>query len=490
MGDILIDDDILATTTSQFESVRLVSVSCACPGLDPMVVFGHGLGQARAYWADSQTGITYVGLGIAADLQGWGTERFRSMSEQVTALFDGAIFDRALFDGTDDAVGHDALPAFAEPQLFGGFSFSSDFTPDNTWSIYQPAHFVLPHYQLATKVEASGEVAAWLTLNTLVDGDEDAAAIVAPLKEALNEQIAYMRGAGLGRGGERPPLKSINYPMSYEQWGKMLGCAFDEFTAKRLEKVVLSRVCEIRFDEHVDVDGALAFLNSHYPDCTRFVFEPRAHHAFFGATPETLVRLEGCVVATMGLAGSAQRGESPAQDAAFGQALLDSAKDQHEHRVVVEAIRRRLEPICAALAIADTPELLKLSNIQHLFTPIQGELLESKSIFELVELLHPTPALGGAPRADALVFIDQNEPVPRGWYAAPVGVVDRHLAGTFGVAIRSAVTEYERVWLHAGAGIVAASDPQMEWDETALKFRPILNAVGVRDVDEGSKQGF
>ena len=153
--------------------------------------------------------------------------------------------------------------------------------------------------------------------------------------------------------------------MTYHQWAQMLDAALDSFSAERLQKVVLSRVCEIRFEDNVDVDSALAFLNNNYPNCTRFVFEPRAHHAFFGASPETLAGLKGRRLSTMGLAGSAPRGQSVEEDAGFGQELLDSAKDQHEHKVVVDAIRRRLAPICAELEMPNEPDLLKLSNIQH-----------------------------------------------------------------------------------------------------------------------------
>ena len=97
----------------------------------------------------------------------------------------------------------------------------------------------------------------------------------------------------------------------------------------------------------------------------------------------------------------------------------------------------------------------------------------------LLEALHPTPAMGGVPQAQAMDYIAQAEPVPRGWYASPVGWIDHNLDGAFAVAIRSAVSQNERVWLYAGAGIVADSIPQKEWDETALKFKPMLGALGV-----------
>ncbi|MEZ4664498.1 MAG: isochorismate synthase [Caldilineaceae bacterium] len=377
-------------------------------------------------------------------------------------------------------------PAFAEPHLFGGFAFSADFTPDNTWSIYYPAQFILPHYQLSVRSNSTGDSEAWLTINARLDLPTETPSaklaaetdeLAASLSVALAERIAQLQETHLPLA-DLPRLRSQNYPMPYPTWEHILNTAIVQFRAGALSKVVLSRVCELRFQQSVDVAPALAYLNGAYPDCYRFVFEPRPQHAFFGASPELLVNLRGQQITTMGLAGSEPRGATPAADAALGEQLMDSAKDRHEHQLVVDALRQRLQPLCRELDIAAQPHLLKLSNIQHLYTPVTGILNEPQSVLELLEVLHPTPALGGVPRSEALDFIRQMEPVPRGWYAAPVGVINRRMEGTFTVAIRSAVTEYERVWLHAGAGIVEASNPQKEWEETALKFRPILNALG------------
>ena len=126
--------------------------------------------------------------------------------------------------------------------------------------------------------------------------------------------------------------------------------------------------------------------------------------------------------------------------------------------------------------------MLKLRNIQHLFTPIGGRLCDpDASILTLVSLLHPTPAMGGVPAGAALSCLRSLEPVPRGWYAAPIGWFDAQDDGEFAVAIRSAVSQYARAWLYAGAGIVGDSDADQEWAETALKFRPMLGALGVQE---------
>jgi isochorismate synthase EntC len=159
--------------------------------------------------------------------------------------------------------------------------------------------------------------------------------------------------------------------------------------------------------------------------------------------------------------------------------LLNSAKDRHEHDVVVMSLLNRLAPLTDQLEISPQPGLYKVGNIQHLFTPVRGQLHQAEGVLPLVELLHPTPALGGSPRPLAMQFIRDAEPVPRGWYAAPVGWIDSSLDGAFAVAIRSASIQSRRAWLYAGAGIVADSDPQKEWAETALKFGPMQKALGV-----------
>ena len=190
---------------------------------------------------------------------------------------------------------------------------------------------------------------------------------------------------------------------------------------------------------------------------------------------------------TMALAGSMQRGADPNEDAAMVHQLFNSEKDRHEHALVLNSIRRRLEPFGAKLEVPGQPEIYTLSYIHHLLTPIKGYLRHSIGVLPLVEALHPTPALGGSPRDLALDFIRHAEPVPRGWYAGTIGWIDANMDGEFGVGIRSAVAQDRRVWLYAGAGIVAESDPQKEWLETALKFQPMFSALGIRteqpDVD-------
>ncbi len=451
---------------------RLVSYSRSCPGVNVAAFLSQGQGRERFYWEDVRDDIIFAGFGAAAHLVAWGQERVRHVQEQARALFAGAALLNSL------TALH--APPVAAPRLFGGFAFRADFTPDYAWSAFHPAHFILPHYQFVQTTEG-----VWLTINAIVSMEDDPAAMLPELREALDARFELLRQAAAGattggraRAAQGAP-KQERYPLSYDAWAQQIAAAQEQFRTSPLQKVVLSRVAELSFEQPVDVDGALGFLNEHYQESYRFLFEPQAHHAFFGATPELLAKVQGDTISSMAMAGSIGRSADGREDQALGQQLLNSAKDRYEHDVVVMSMLQRLAPITDRLEISPQPGVFKLRNIQHLFTPMRGRLLEPQGILPLVDLLHPTPALGGAPRRLALEFIRDTEPVTRGWYAAPVGWIDYRLDGAFAVAIRSAVSQHRRVWLYAGAGIVADSDPQLEWQETALKFRPMLEALGV-----------
>lgn len=437
---------------------RLVSYSLPSPGISAASFLHQAQGHERFYWEDGREQITFAGFGIATELMAWGDSRYESIQRQARALF------------RDTLVLNEQAP-LAAPRLFGGFAFRPDFAPDNSWAAFHPAHFVLPHYQL---VQQGAE--SWLTINAQLPPDEELESLIPQLHEALTTRYELLLAAP-ARASQMPKPLAVNYPMSFPAWEQMINEATRRTRATEMSKVVLSRVCEIRFGERVNVDGALDFLAQKYASSFRFLFEPRPAHAFYGATPELLVRVNGRSLTTMGLAGSIARGKTAVADAALAQEMLNSAKDRHEHAIVVDSIRRRLEPLTDSLNAADTPSVLQLSNIQHLYTPISATLRQETGVLPLVEMLHPTPALGGSPRHLAMQFIQEAEPVTRGWYGAPVGWIDHNLNGAFAVAIRSAVAQEKRVWLYAGAGIVSDSIPQKEWDETALKFRPMLEAL-------------
>ncbi len=162
----------------------------------------------------------------------------------------------------------------------------------------------------------------------------------------------------------------------------------------------------------------------------------------------------------MALAGSAPRGATGEEDRHLGSELLYSAKNREEHEIVTTTIRDSLASLCSRIWITDTPELLRLKNIQHLQTAIVGELLPGRSMLEALHALHPTPAVGGSPTEQALAFIRAHENLDRGWYAGPIGWIDLRGNGEFAVALRSALLEKNQATLFAGCGIVRDSDPR------------------------------
>ena len=443
----------------QESSGRLVSLHIPCEGVSLDHFLRAAQGQERFYWESNRDGLAFAGVGTALELMAWGADRYENIRQRVGGLFNNALV-------------LDEQEPLASPRLFGGFSFRDDFIPDVAWSDFTPAHFVLPHYQL---VQVKGK--RWLSINAQIPTGEDVTDLHRALQDALQTKLETLQHPN-PRNEQDRRYTELNYPLPFETWSANIQDATRRMKAGEVKKVVVSRVAEIRFARRVDVDHALDYLAQAYPETYRFLFEPRPYHAFYGATPELLAQVEGKQFKTMALAGSIRRGKTPDEDKKLGSELLNNPKDHYEHLLVSKAIRENLEPIMENLIIGD-PGIMKLSNIQHIHTPISGTLKSDSGIIPVVQVLHPTPALGGEPRDIAMRLIGEYETVPRGWYGAPVGWIDRHMNGQFGVAIRSAVAQEKRVWLYAGCGIVADSDPQKEWDETALKFRPMLHALGI-----------
>ena len=459
---------------------RLVSASRPVADLRFERFLRAAIGQERFFWRDGRQGITFAGTGVAANLIGYGGSRFAAIQRQARELFS---FAETCPTPPDQPA---FRPEVARPRLFGGFAFREDFVPDLTWTGFHPGHFILPHYQF---VEQDGQ--GWLTINALLPPEEDAPVVFPLLAEALDAQVELLlrgeegipkqgvEGPDWDGEGDRTGLE-IDYPLHFNEWARTIERARRTFDSSALQKVVLSRIARLQARDPIRISEMLTYLCAEYPDCYSFLFEPQPGHAFLGATPELLVRVIGVELETMALAGSIQRGKTAAEDAELAEALLASAKDRHEHALVVNALQDILQPICSELTMASEPTVLPLSNIQHLYTPVEASLRTEMGVLPLVEALHPTPAMGGTPRELGMAFIRANEPTLRGWYAAPVGWIDSNMEGAFAVAIRSGVVQKERAWAYAGAGIVSDSVPRAEWEETKWKFQPIVRAAGGR----------
>ena len=253
----------------------------------------------------------------------------------------------------------------------------------------------------------------------------------------------------------------------------------DGLGADALRKVVLARSIVVDAERELDVRALLARLRAVDPDAYVFAVPASGPDGtLVGASPELLVRKVGRTIATTPLAGSAPRFGDPDEDRASAERLFASEKDREEHRLVVEDVVAALDPLCHELSFPAEPELVRTANVWHLATPFTGLLEDGvRSVLDVLDALHPTAAVSGLPRAAATEAIARLESLDRDGYAGPVGWVDDHGDGEWAIALRCALVTGSTARLFAGAGIVGASDPVAEEEETERKFRASLDAL-------------
>ncbi|PCR90133.1 isochorismate synthase [Natrinema ejinorense] len=406
-----------------------------------------GSAESCVQWA-TPDGLELVGRGVAARFRAGGTDRFDRIRSQASRAFDG--------------LEHEGPPA-ARPRAFGGFSFHDGHEPAPPWTGFDAASFVVPQV-LVTRTDDG----TWLT--AVGTGEDEAADRL----EHWHERLAAL--PAMRPSGSTPGVAATRRTTSPADWSAQVETALERIADGRLRKVVLAQALSVDLEGPVDVPATLERLRRQYPNCYRFLVGHEIGGTFFGAPPERLVSKHGDRVETEALAGSVPRGETPAEDDEHVERMRADAKFQHEHGLVVDAIREQLAPLASELTVSEQT-IRRLATIQHLQTPIEARLAGDRHVLEIVEALHPTPAVGGVPPDAAWETIRETETFDRGWYAAPVGWFDADGDGEFAVAIRSGIAADGAVTLFAGNGIVADSDPAEEWDEVQLKFRPILDEL-------------
>jgi isochorismate synthase len=252
-----------------------------------------------------------------------------------------------------------------------------------------------------------------------------------------------------------------------------------------LHKVVLARAVELTADAPLPGPTVLTRLAAADPAAYVYWVELTpagrryAGAALIGATPELLVSRRGEQITCRPFAGSAPRSADPDTDRANGAGLAESAKNRAEHAMVVDAMRKALDPLCVDLQVAPTPELSATAALWHLSTPITARTREtSTTALDLALALHPTPAVGGVP-TDAAVAMIAGLEGDRGFYAGTAGWCDHRGDGSWVVSIRCAQLSADRrtARAHSGGGIIAGSDPDDELAETTTKFKTILSAL-------------
>ena len=450
----------------------LVSASVWVETHDPLAWFAVAstLGDDAGYWFQPATGRALVGSGVATSLTVAGADRFRTVARTW-----------ARWCATAVSGGPAAGRAGAGPVLLGGATFLETPSTDACWVGFEDGRLDVPAILLST---VGGDTV--LTAQLMVEGPLDASAAI----DALLDRAACLLGDGSSRTSahveERlPTLRRAGSTPERVEWSASVARSSGAVGRGRIDKVVLARRVDVEASAPLDVRGALSRLGAS-PDgaatapVTVFAFT-RGERTFLGASPERLVASSGRVFHTIALAGTTARDPDPVADEHLALSLLASEKDREEHAVVVDMLRETLAPVAATLDIERTPHVVRLPTVQHLASDVSGVLHDDRSVLDLVDRLHPTPAVGGWPRAVALELLEEQEHLDRGWYAGPVGWLDSHGDGEFVVAIRSGVVQGTQASLFVGCGIVGDSEPDREWAESDMKLESLASALGRLD---------
>ena len=438
----------------------------------PLGVFAAAAGKGfRCFWSSPEERRTLVGVGVAAEWVGDGGPRiFREAADFVSELdFDGdtpVLLGGFAFRSAADAASFGGLPAGGLP---------ADSNHGSIWSGFPSGRLVLPEVLLSFPWDAAEK---GNPVEVVLVGEKSEELLAKLLSEAREfSQAATGSFAPADPATPSSPDSAGHEPRSQSDseaaadYLRLLREAVEAVGSGELDKVVVAR--QVRHGCCPAPEDVLRRLRERDGSSTVFAFgsggdEARATDSVFaGASPELLAaKSEGCF-ASLALAGS-----KPLREADL---LLGDPKELLEHQYVVDHLRGRLADTDAELAPTGPPELLCLANIAHLASRVSGKT--SDGILDLMEALHPSPAVAGVPTDAALGFLDQHEQFDRGWYAGPVGWLTPDGDGRFFVALRSVLLNPDECFLFAGSGIVDGSCPEKEEQETLLKLQTAMEAL-------------
>jgi len=402
--------------------------------------------SVRWFWADRENAFATAGIGMAWRAAVESAEAIAPLLTQIDEIF------------RDAGV-----------RMYGGLRFDAAREVSELWRGFGVAQFLVPRVELR---EDNGRCAIACHLDLPADAQRPGAP-----QAIMAEILAAGEPGEFASNFDPTVVRRVDQPES-AGWAAAVHTCLDAFAREAAEKIVLARQTDFFMAEPIAPMGLLRALLRGTPNSYHYCFQPEPGIAFVGASPERLYRRDGRSLETEALAGTRARGATPAEDERLGQELLESDKEQREHAHVSRTIRAVLRGLCERVEDG-APRISRLGHVQHLLTPIHGTLRARASDADLVQGLHPTPAVGGVPRGEALAAIRALEPFDRGWYTGPIGWIGRD-AAEFSVAIRSAIVHGDCVSVFTGNGIVPGSDADEEWQELETKladFRGVLEGA-------------
>ena len=440
------------------QNTKIISFSSQIPSVDPLACLQKFSDRHTLsfYWENCSKQEAVAAWGVARSSYTESNSRFVFAQKFIQQCFKQTKREGAV----NLAIG--------KPGVFCGFTFFAQVEQSEP---FPSGTLFLPRFQIVKKNKN-----CCLIVNFPLNEGQDEKAVVEQIKQQTNS-IDWSALEELTLEGnnnlfpiDRAQSQDTNYFKS------VVTSALDSIAHGELSKIVIAHTTKISSPVAFNVIKSLANLRSLHPDCYIFATSNGKGQNFVGASPERLLSVQNQQLVTDALAGSAPRGKNNAEDLHIANLLLKNRKEKREHHAVRDFMIERLRGV--GVKAQQLPlQLLKLSNIQHLWTPIYAHLPADIKPLEIVELLHPTPAVAGVATNVACDKIRNYEKLPRTLYAAPLGWVDYEGNCEFIVGIRSALIDGDRATLYAGAGIVSGSNPDKELDEVQLKLQSLLKAI-------------
>ena len=440
----------MSNSSSQRGGLSLTFERRAPDELDPLEIVQHLEGESPYVYHETPD-ATVLACGVVHEWSGRGE----------TTLAE--LFERARGKWQVDTLGDDALEAL---QLPFELAFAPKKSPDRVWSSHPRMRLACPRLSLR-----------WSrgVLDIVDVSPPDAADSSSDLLDVEHLSTLSSPPSRLGEASESDALEL--QPLDVEDYRAAVTRAIEATTSEdSLRKVVVARALDVRSSRQWAPSRILSTLGQRHGDSRRFAIVPTAEApTFLGASPERLIQLRGGRAETMALAGTARRqGDAPE---ATEQRLMASDKDRDEHAYVVDMIAETLQTLGGTLEVPDSPRVAFTPDVAHLETSIAADMPASTHLAELVDALHPTPAVCGTPTERARRMIDTIEPFDRGLYTGVVGWMNLSGEGDATVALRCGVLEEHRARLFAGGGITAESDIEAEFEETTSKFQTMLHPL-------------
>ena len=398
----------------------------------------------KLFWMNREKDFSVAGIGIADTIQ-----------------FDGSGNNDACFQQFGIAI----TEKNPDARYFGGFHFNNQEKQNPIWEKFSSFSFVLPLIQLTFEHNTFS-----LSCHLWLESSFEAETKISVITDMLDRIITDSDCSAM----KLPELLDLSYNPDERHWIEQCQKALQTFHSGGMEKIMLARQTVLEFSS--SFSPLLFLLQYPYPQNAvyRFYFEPAEHHAFFSFSPERLYRRDNNMLLTEALAGTCSKETINGGDIQASEALLNSEKDIREHNFVKDMIYQELLKICSDIDMEKKVQVLQLNRLAHLYSSCAAKLKPGfQNDSAILKLLHPTPAVGGVPKREAMKHIMNLEPFSRGWYAGPVGWISRD-AAEFSVAIRSALVNGRFAYLYSGAGLVQGSNPFSEWEEVDQKIGDIL----------------